>query len=61
MAFRQHGGTHLQGLAEPLFGESGRSGNNGDFLSIVYCKSDDSELRVLKRLSSSLAALTRRA
>ena len=61
MAFRQLGGTHLQGLAEPLFGKAGRSGNNGDFLLKVYCKNDDSELRVLKRLSSSLAALTRRA
>ena len=58
MAFRQLGGTHLQGLAEPLFGKSGRSGNNGDFLLKVYCKNDDSELRVVKWPSGSLSAFT---
>ena len=61
MAFRQLGGTHLQGLAEPLFGKSGRSGNNGDFLLKDYCKNDDSELRVLEWPSGRLAALTCRA
>ena len=59
--FGQPAGPHLLGWINPPIRDSGGNDKNGDFLLKVYCKNDDSELRVLEWPSGSLAALPCRA